>query len=284
LSESGRPLIDLESNKSQRCWIWIPPVVAAIVLLSIQLSDTNQWLFLKLNSVASYSGSFLWANVTILGDTLVLVVLALPWIRRRPDLIWPFVCAGIMAFFLSHGLKQLVPLHRPPNLLEPGSFFLTGPAYQYQAFPSGHATSVFMMAAVCIFSVRSNVMRAALFVFATVVGFSRIVVGVHWPSDVIGGLIVGWFSAWFAIMLSRRFQWGAQKTSQHVFSILLILCAIVLLFFYNTKYPQADVFRKIIAASMLIYGLVAYAGFILSKRANRLPNDSSEAVEKAEIA
>ena len=271
MSESGRPPVDLPSKGSYQCWLWIPPVAAAMVLLTIQKSGTNQWLFLKLNSVASYSGTFLWANVTILGDTLVLLVLALPWIRRHPDLIWPFVCAGVMAFLLSHGLKQLVPLPRPPNLLEPGSFFLTGPAYQHQSFPSGHATSVFMVAAVCIFSVRSNAMRAALFVFATLVGFSRIAVGVHWPTDVIGGLIVGWFSAWFAVMISRRFQWGKQRAGQHVFSILSILSAVVLLFFYNTKYPQAEVFQKIIAASMLIYGLVEYTGFILKKKASCTP-------------
>lgn len=44
------------------------------------------------------------------------------------------------------------------------------------------------------------------FVIATLVGFSRLYLAVHYPSDVLGGAIVGILSAFAAVFLLNKFE------------------------------------------------------------------------------
>jgi len=57
------------------------------------------------------------------------------------------------------------------------------------SFPSGHTTTSFACATV----LSAFVPRAApgLYALALAIGFSRIYVGVHWPFDVLGGIVLG---------------------------------------------------------------------------------------------
>jgi undecaprenyl-diphosphatase len=61
------------------------------------------------------------------------------------------------------------------------------------SFPSDHAAAAFAIAfAVLAFSRRGG---AAFLVFATLIGISRIALGLHYPSDVLAGMLVGFGSA-----------------------------------------------------------------------------------------
>ena len=68
------------------------------------------------------------------------------------------------------------------------------------SFPSGHAARAFAGAVAA-----TAVFPAATWAFwpaALVISFSRVYVGVHWPTDVIAGAVVGLVCAWF--VLGRR--------------------------------------------------------------------------------
>lgn len=57
------------------------------------------------------------------------------------------------------------------------------------SFPSGHTTFLFALsAAVYCFNKKFGI---AAFIASFIVGISRIFVGVHWPLDILGGIIVG---------------------------------------------------------------------------------------------
>jgi undecaprenyl-diphosphatase len=140
--------------------------------------------------------------VTDLGGTRLLmpivIVVAIVELVRRPS-FWliPFVAAvAVGQSLLSSSIKDLVERVRPA--IDPVASTL-GPA-----FPSGHSTgAAACYAALALIAGRGRSRRAqavlagsAVFL-AVAVGASRVLLGVHWFSDVIGGLALGW--AWFAL-------------------------------------------------------------------------------------
>lgn len=76
---------------------------------------------------------------------------------------------------------------------------------QSRSFPSGHAA---MAVAGAIAGARLIPMSAWVWwPLGALVAISRVYIGVHWPSDVIAGAIIGLLTAWFVLGgRSRRFQ------------------------------------------------------------------------------
>ena len=71
------------------------------------------------------------------------------------------------------------------------------------SFPSGHAAFYFAIATLTYFY---NKKLGILFLISSfLIAISRVFVGVHWPSDVLAGAIIGIFSGWLTFLLSRRF-------------------------------------------------------------------------------
>ncbi len=102
------------------------------------------------------------------------------------------------AFALDCGLKLALHIARPDSPPVPVSGF---------SFPSGHATmATAFFLTLCIVlrrNFRSQAARAGLIVLAFflsgLVGLSRMYLGAHWLSDVVGGMMVGSFAALFLL-------------------------------------------------------------------------------------
>ena len=70
-------------------------------------------------------------------------------------------------------------------------------------FVSNHAANSFALAAFVHLLFRQRIISLLFFTWATVVSYSRIYIGVHYPADIIGGAILGIVIAWLVFQLYR---------------------------------------------------------------------------------
>ncbi len=106
---------------------------------------------------------------------------------------------------LAQVIKHLVGRSRPKLLATDGPFRFHPLSFHnvLASFPSGHTTSAFAAAVALGFIVPR--WRGAFLAFALVIGLSRILVGAHYPSDVVGGAALGSLLAlWMARSFARR--------------------------------------------------------------------------------
>jgi len=94
-----------------------------------------------------------------------------------------------LACGISTGLKYAVSRTRPFTQY-PGDIMQRskcGPL----SFPSGHTTAAFATATAVSLSYKKWYITVPSYVYAGFVGYSRMRLGVHYPSDVLGGMIIG---------------------------------------------------------------------------------------------
>ena len=248
-------------------WRWAVPLFVGIGLALLLLSGTNVAMFHWTNRIFSYANDGLWTHLSLLADGLFLILLVLPFFGRRPDIVWQFLLATLLAGLYIPSMKELFSELRPPAVLLEGSFHLIGPALQNNAFPSGHTTAAFIVAGiVCLQRIDVRIKLAAL-LLAVMVGFSRIADGVHWPLDVLGGAFGGWLIAIGAVWLSQHWRAGMNIKVQRAFALILVplsLWGIWLLWQqHDDVYPGTGLFKAIsfvVCLGLAVPGLLRLFG------------------------
>jgi undecaprenyl-diphosphatase len=149
-------------------------------------------------TAANHSGCFhVGAFVTFFGGTVVVAVMAVAvagyvWWRYRDLIATALVpVSAAIGGLLNNLTKTVVGRPRPPTAV-----FTHATGY---AYPSGHTAGFtsFAVAVVGLFILlhagrAKRVMAAVIAALASfAVGLSRVVVGAHWLTDVIGGLLLG---------------------------------------------------------------------------------------------
>lgn len=79
------------------------------------------------------------------------------------------------------------------------------------SFPSGHTSSSFALATSLSLSYPKWYIIVSSYTWAGTVAFSRMDLGVHYPSDVLAGAIVGAGSAWLTYFVNKKLIIKAQK-------------------------------------------------------------------------
>ncbi|MDG2865955.1 phosphatase PAP2 family protein, partial [Vibrio parahaemolyticus] len=100
-------------------------------------------------------------------------------------------------------LKRTLGRKRPYKVLDNLNTY--GIEMKDYSFPSGHTTASFCLATV--FSLNIPYLSVVFFIFAGLVGISRIYLGVHYPSDVLAGIILGIISSF---IVHYNFQWAVE--------------------------------------------------------------------------
>lgn len=148
---------------------------------------TDGWI--RAARLLSTLGSF--GSLSILGATLGI------WLwRRRSRPVWAVVPIATLcaASLTSTVLKSIFDRSRPPVALHATTVNLAG------SFPSGHATDAAAFCLAAAFTLSLTVARrvwhqvalvACGVIAAAMVGLSRLLLGVHWLSDVLAGWTLG---------------------------------------------------------------------------------------------
>lgn len=246
--------------------VWAVPLLSLLLGAAVAGTAANQQVFLVLNGWAAATGDAFWANLTVLGDTLVALALCLLLWRRRPDLVWAVLFASLLATLWARGWKPLLDVPRPPAVLE--GVHVIGRAYRANAFPSGHATTLFTLAGMLVLGFGWRWWTAAAAGVALLAALSRAVVGVHWPLDLLAGAFGGWLASAAGLWIARRTAaFGARPGVQWTLGLVFAACALTLLVGHpRNDYPQADLFLRAIGLACLVI-----AGARLNRDLRRRP-------------
>lgn len=99
------------------------------------------------------------------------------------------ICSVLITWGLITLLKEIIAAPRPYLVFE--NFASLFPYGGHDSFPSGHAGLFAAIAgAISIFHKRAG---AIFLIFAIIIGLARIAAGVHFPIDILSGLIIGFF-------------------------------------------------------------------------------------------
>jgi glycosyltransferase involved in cell wall biosynthesis/membrane-associated phospholipid phosphatase len=232
--------------------VWALPALLVAATGVLVATRSNVQVFSFFNSWAG-SNQGVWSAITFLGDGAVALALALLAARRLPRLVWAAVIAALLATAWVHGGKHAYDERRPLATLEKSEVKVIGPELRYSSFPSGHTATVFTVAGVCILGLRLGIGASLAFLgIATLVGVSRMVVGAHWPLDVLAGAFGGWVAAVLGVALAERWSFGLRPAVQGLATLLFIAAAVLLLSGYDGRIPGAGWIARVIGFCALL--------------------------------
>lgn len=137
----------------------------------------------------------LFAVVSRLGDGMIwyALMLILPLVAGKAGLeaALSMAVGALLGLLIYKGLKSVLVRERP-FISHPDIDCLTAPLDRY-SFPSGHTLHAVFFAVVA--SAWFPLLGPVLFGFAALVALSRPVLGLHYPTDVLVGGLIGWLLA-----------------------------------------------------------------------------------------
>jgi len=233
-------------------------VVLIVFMLVLQLSGTNISLFRWLNGWSRYTGEPLWANITLFGEGLLGVALVAPIARWRRDMAWSLLLSALLAVLIVYGAKELFDMPRPAHVLPASEVIVIGPLLRVVSFPSGHTATITILATVVALHLNRGYSYAAALLAILLVGLSRVVVGAHWPMDVLGGMLIGWWLSLAGIRLALHFPFGTKRNWQTALCIFSLTGA-ALFWGAKTGQNQAVLLQQSLAIFTGVLGLVTLA-------------------------
>ena len=162
-------------------------------------------------------------RISVLGKVgIFLIILSLALMLYRPTRRFgTSMLIGIAIGFLITNLILKVQLARPRPYTDPDSVFyklwltVNQHTESDKSFPSGHTTVAFA-SMTPVFILGGPRAKISALLFAILMGISRIYLVVHYPSDVIAGMLVGIFAGCVAVLIARQlprkwYQWDLRK-------------------------------------------------------------------------
>lgn len=163
-------------------------VIYTILVLTNQLNFFDNAIYNFIFSHRNKYLDFYFMNITKFGNTIVIIMLVLLLVLLLPKKFKKnLVIETIITVLINNILKYLIKRPRPNHLrlIKQGGY----------SYPSGHAMISIAVYGYLIYIINKNIKDRLLKLFLTIIlliitisiGLSRIYLGVHYPTDIVGG-------------------------------------------------------------------------------------------------
>ena len=171
--------------------------------------DANLAIFLSVNGLAGHWLILDWLGIFfaeyfqyVLGLLLLAVIV---FSKERTKKLCMAAAAVLSALLARFAVKGLILMFYSNPRPYAGNFsvrqLVSTPGENFQSFPSGHA--LFFFAAATAIYCYDKKLGMVFFTAALLISFARIFVGVHWPSDILAGALLGIITGWLAYKTVR---------------------------------------------------------------------------------
>ncbi len=156
------------------------------------------------------------AFITALGNSgLFWIVLTIALIISKKYRKIGLLAACSLLLSSIIGLKIFKPLfQRPRPFIEFSYIKPYIPKLTSYSFPSGHATIAFSVAGIIVKMVKQKIYSIPIIILACLVAISRVYLMVHYPSDVIAGIILGLICSYLVLLIFKKIQSRRLKEKQ----------------------------------------------------------------------
>lgn len=170
-----------------------------IWLERIHRIDTQAFIWVNLKQGCHYRN--LVRQISRTGDGPLYVVIGLVLFLFEKNGGATFLTAALFAYLFDVSLylllKNTIKRDRP-KLGQTGFKAIITPSDKF-SFPSGHTAAAFVFATL-VFQFYPD-FALSIYIWASLVGLSRVLLGVHYPGDIFAGAVLGTASAWGGIQL-----------------------------------------------------------------------------------
>jgi undecaprenyl-diphosphatase len=176
--------------------------------------DTQLFLFFNGFHSETFDGIMVWVSGKVTWWPFYLLLLAyLVWTRRLqvvPIIIFIALSVTLADQSSVHLFKEVFERLRPCRepALEGLVHLVNDRCGGMYGFVSSHAANTFGVGMLLLLIVRNRWFTAVMIFWATLVSYSRIYLGVHYPGDIIGGAMLGMLCGYLVYLL---FRWAIPR-------------------------------------------------------------------------
>ncbi len=132
---------------------------------------------------------------------VLLAILIAGFKKNWRMVLYSLICAFVSRFIIASFVRLL--WFRPRPFVENSVNLLVSHNPNEASFPSGHASFYFALSTVVY--LHNKKLGIFFYIFTILMTLSRVFIGIHWPSDILAGAVIGIFVGWLGNKLIVKF-------------------------------------------------------------------------------